>query len=94
MLPRIQMSPWKIHVMIVVSNPAVLQSLAKPHLQGGQALIAQITEAINRVSEMGSKVNLRPPTADDEEGAARAHSFAREATMEGRETDPPLWAQI
>src|ERR1700730_5622602 len=56
--------------------------------------IAQITEAINRVSEMGSKVNLRPPTADDEEGAARAHSLAREATMEGRETDPPPWAQI
>jgi hypothetical protein len=94
MLPRIQMSPWKIHIMIAVSNSAVLQTLAKPHLQGGQALIAEVTETINRLSEMGSRVNLRPPTVEDEEGAARAHSLAREATMEGRETDPPPWAQI
>lgn len=58
MLPCIQMSPWKIHVTIVVSNSAILQLLAKLHLQGRQALIAQVTEAINWVSEMGSKINL------------------------------------
>ena len=60
MLPRIQMSPWKIQVMIVVNNPAVLLSLAKPHLQGGQALIARITEAIGQLSESGAKVSLTP----------------------------------
>ncbi|KAJ5981906.1 hypothetical protein N7451_012006 [Penicillium sp. IBT 35674x] len=54
-LPRIQMSPWKIYITIVVNNPAVLLSLAKPHLQGGQALITLITEAINQLSEMGAK---------------------------------------
>jgi hypothetical protein len=37
---------------------------------------------INRVS--GSRVDLRPPTVDGEEGVIRAHGLAREATMEGR----------
>ncbi|KAJ6103666.1 hypothetical protein N7486_003888 [Penicillium sp. IBT 16267x] len=80
MLPRIQISPWKVQVKIVVDNPAVLLSLAKPHLQGGQALVGQITEAITRLSEMGAKVNLRPPTGIDRENTARAHTLAREAT--------------
>ena len=69
LLPHIQMSPWKIHIMIVVNNPAVLFSLAKPHLQGGQALITFITEGINQLSEMGAKVNLQPPTEDNEHTA-------------------------
>ena len=77
MLPRIQMSPWKVEVTIVVNNPAVLLSLAKPHVQGGQALITQITEATNRLAEMGAKVNLRPPTEADDENTARAHALAR-----------------
>jgi hypothetical protein len=55
MLPRVQMSPWKIHNTIVVSNPVVMLSLAKPHLQGGQALIIKITEAVNYLSESGAK---------------------------------------
>lgn len=42
------MSPWKIYITIIVSNSTILQSLANPHLQGGQVLITQITEAINR----------------------------------------------
>ena len=42
-------------VTIAVNNPAVLLSLAKPHLQGGQGLIIQITEAIDRLWEMGAK---------------------------------------
>jgi hypothetical protein len=41
-LPRIQMSPWKIRIMIVVNKTVVLLSLAKPYLQGVQALITQI----------------------------------------------------
>lgn len=32
MLPYIQISPWKIHIMIVVRNSAALQLLTKPHL--------------------------------------------------------------
>ncbi|KAJ5849263.1 hypothetical protein N7534_007952 [Penicillium rubens] len=80
LLPRIQMSPWKIHITIVVNNPAVLLSLAKPHLQGGQALITLITEEIIQLSEMGAKVNLQPPTEEDNEHTARTHSLAREAT--------------
>ncbi|KAJ5904903.1 uncharacterized protein N7473_001819 [Penicillium subrubescens] len=67
MLHRIQMSPWKVQVTIVVNNSAVLLSLAKPHLQGGQALITQITEGITRLAEMGAKVYLRPPTEADSE---------------------------
>ena len=59
LLPRIQMPPWKIHTTIVLSNRTVLQSLAKPHLQGGQTLITQVTNAITQLSEMGSKINLR-----------------------------------
>mgnify|MGYP006988606076 FL=1 len=60
MLPRIHMSPWKVQVTITVDNASVLMSLAKPHLQGGQVLITQITEAVTRLSEMGAKVQLRP----------------------------------
>lgn len=41
---------------------------------------------------MGSKINLRPPTADDE-AATQAHTLARAATLEGKEPDPPPWAQ-
>lgn len=94
MLPRIQMSPWKIKVTIVISNPAVLPSLAKPHLQGGQALITQITEAINQLGGMGAKVNLRQQTEEDDENTARAHTLAREATAENSNVDPPPWAQV
>jgi hypothetical protein len=94
MLPRIQMSPWKIEITIVVNNPAVLLSLAKPHLQGGQALITQITEATNRLAEMGAKVNLRPPTEAGDENSARACSLAREATTENNQFNPPPWARV
>ena len=93
LLPRIQMSPWKIHITIVVNNPAVLLSLAKPHLQGGQALITLITEEIIQLSEMGAKVNLQPPTEEDNEHTARTHSLAREATVENSEVNPPPWAR-
>lgn len=89
-----QMSPWKMHITIVVNNPTVLLSLAKPHLQGGQALITQITEGINRLTEMGAKVNLQPPTEEDSENTARAHSLAREATTENSEVNPPPWARV
>jgi hypothetical protein len=61
---------------------------------GGQALISQITEAINRVSEIGARINLRPPTVEDDNGATRAHDLAREATMESKTSDHPPWAQI
>lgn len=84
--PPIQMSPWKIHI---VNNPTVLLSLAKPHLQGGQVLITQITEAINQLSEMGSKVNLRPPAEEDNENIARMHSLVRESTVVNSNVDPP-----
>jgi hypothetical protein len=94
MLPRIQMSPWKIRITIVVNNPAVLLSLAKPHLQGGQALVTRITEEINQLSEMGATVNLQPPTEEDNEHTARAHSLARQATVENSEVNPPPWAQV
>ena len=94
MLPRIEMSPWKIRITMVVNNPAVLLSLAKPHLQGGQVLITRITEAINQLVEVGAKVNLQPPTEEDGGNTARAHSLAREATMENREVDRPPWAQV
>ena len=94
MLPRIQMSPWKVQVTIVVNNPAVLRSLAKPHLQGGQALITQITEAITRLTEMGAKVKLRPPTEADNENTGRAHTLAREATRENSEVKTPPWARV
>jgi hypothetical protein len=36
--------PWKIRITIVVNNPVVLLSPANPHLKGGQALIAEITD--------------------------------------------------
>ncbi|KAJ5111625.1 hypothetical protein N7532_002160 [Penicillium argentinense] len=81
-LPRIQMSPYKIQVMIVVSNPAVLLSLAKPHLQGGQALITRITNTIGQLLEMGTKVSLQPPIDEDRENTTRTHTLAREATEE------------
>lgn len=48
--------------------------------QGGQALITEITEAINQLLEMGAKVDLRLPTGEDSENTVRAHSLAREAT--------------
>jgi hypothetical protein len=94
MLPRIQMSPYKIQVMIVVSNPAVLLSLAKPHLQGGQALITRITDAVGQLLEMGAKVSLQPPTDEDRENTTRAHTLACEATEENCEVNPPPWAQV
>ncbi|KAJ5085459.1 hypothetical protein N7532_010230 [Penicillium argentinense] len=84
----------KVEVTIVVNNLAVLLSLAKPHLQGGQALITHITEAINRLSAKGAKVNLRPPTEADGENTARAHTLAREATEENNQVNPPPWAQV
>jgi hypothetical protein len=80
MLPRIQMSPYKIQVMVVVSNPAVLLSLAKPHLQGGQALITRITDVVGQLLDMGAKVNLQPPTDEDRENTTRTYTLAREAT--------------
>lgn len=80
MLPRIQMSPYKIQVMVVVSNPAVLLSLAKSHLQGGQALITRITDVVSQLLDMGAKVSLQPPTDEDRENTTRAHTLAREAT--------------
>ena len=43
---------------------------------------------------MGAKVNLRPPTAEDEEDIVRAHDLAREATMENKEVDRSSWAQV
>jgi hypothetical protein len=94
MLPRIQMSPWKIHVTIVVSNQTVLRSLAKPLLQGGQSLINLITDVITQLREMGAQVSLRPPAEEDLEVAARTHSLAREATTENRVIDPPPWAKV
>ena len=94
MLPRIQMSPWKVQVTLVVNNPAVLLSLARPRHQGGQALITQITEAINRLAEMGAKVNLRPPTEADCENSTRAHTLAREATEVNSNVNFPPWARI
>ena len=92
MLPRIQMSPWKIRITIVVNNPAVLLSLEKSHLQGGQALITQITEAISQLSETGAKVSLKPPTDEDREITTRTHTLAREATEVNSEVNPPSWA--
>lgn len=94
MLPRIQISPWKIQVTVVVNNPTALLSLAKPHLQSGQALLIQITETTNRLAEMGAKVNLRPRTEGDGENIDRAHTLAREATQANSEVDPPPWAQV
>ncbi|CAI7656797.1 unnamed protein product, partial [Penicillium palitans] len=93
LLPHIQMSPWKIHITIVLNNPAVLFSLEKPHLQGGQALIILITEEIIQLSKMGAKVNLQPPTEEDNEHTARTHSLAREATVENSEVNTPPWAR-
>ena len=90
MLPRIQMSPWKVQVTIVVNNAAVLLSLAKPRLQGGQALITQITEALNQLLEMGAKVSLKPPTDEDSENTTRAHTLARKATEVNSEVNPRL----
>jgi hypothetical protein len=87
------MSPWKIHITIVVNNPAVLLSPKKPHLQGGQALITVITEEINQL-EMGAKVNLWPQGEEDKEHTARTHSLAREATVESSEVNAPPWARI
>ena len=94
MLPRIQMSPWKVQVTIVVNNPAILLSLAKPRLQGGQALITQITEALNQLLEMGAKVSLKPPTDEDSENTTRAHTLARKATEVNSEVNPPPWARV
>ncbi|CAP74126.1 Pc34g00010, partial [Penicillium rubens Wisconsin 54-1255] len=93
LLPHIQMSPWTIHITIVLNNPAVLFSLEKPHLQGGQALIILITEEIIQLSKMGAKVNLQPPTEEDNEHTARTHSLAREATVENSEVNTPPWAR-
>jgi hypothetical protein len=87
-LPCIQMSPWKIYMTIVVNKPAVLLSLAKPHLQGGQGLIIQTTEAISQLSEMGVKVSLKPPTDEDREITTRAHTLARKATEVNSEVNP------
>lgn len=84
---------WKIHITILVNKPAVLLSLAKPHLQGGQALITLVTEEIIQLSEMGARVNLQPPTEVDNEHTARRHSLAREATVESSEVNPPPRAQ-
>jgi hypothetical protein len=94
MLPRIQMSPWKVQVTITVDNPSVLMSLAKPHLQGGQVLITQITKAVTRLSEMDAKVQLRPQTDSDGEKTGRAHSLACETTRENSEVNPPPWARV
>ncbi|KAI9036908.1 uncharacterized protein KD926_001223 [Aspergillus affinis] len=88
MLPRIRMSPWKIHVKIVVNNPAVLLSLAQPHLQGGQALVTRITEAISQLLETGVRVSLKPPIAEDHESTTRAHTLARAATEAHNEVNP------
>jgi hypothetical protein len=63
-----------------VSNPAVLLSLAKPHLQGGQALITRITDVVGQLLDMGAKVNLQPPTDEDRENTTRTYTLAREAT--------------
>ncbi|KAJ5215604.1 reverse transcriptase [Penicillium cinerascens] len=94
MLHRIQMSPWKIQTIFVVSNPTVLQSLAKPHLQGGQTLITQVTGAITQLSEMGPRIYLRPAREEPGEGAKKSHNLARDATTESRAPDPPPWAKI
>lgn len=94
MLPRIQMSPYKIQVMVVVSNPAVLLSLAKPHLQGGYALITRITDVVGQLLDMGAKVNLQPPTDEDRENTTRTYTLAREATEESCEVNSPPWAQV
>jgi hypothetical protein len=88
------MSPWKVQVTLVVNNPAVLLSLAKPHLQGGQALITQITETIYRLAEMGAKVSLKPPIAEDCENTTRAHTLARKATEVNNDVNPPPWARV
>ena len=42
---------------------------------------------------MGAKVNLQPPTEEDNEHTARTHSLAREATVENSEVNPPPWAR-
>ncbi|KAJ5215587.1 uncharacterized protein N7498_001994 [Penicillium cinerascens] len=91
---QLGMSPWKVQVTLVVNNPAVLLSLAKPHLQGGQALITQITEAIYRLAEMGAKVSLKPPIAEDCENTTRAHTLARKATEVNSDVSPPPWARV
>ncbi|KAF9882998.1 hypothetical protein FE257_004338, partial [Aspergillus nanangensis] len=88
------MSPLKIHVTIVVNNPAVLLSLAQPHLQGGQALITRITEATSQLLETGVRMSLKPPTADDQESTTRAYALARAATGVHSEVNPPPWAQV
>lgn len=67
MLLRIQISTWKIGVTIVVNNHTVLVPLVRIHLQSGQALIIQITEATSQLSEMGAKVSQKPPTDEDSE---------------------------
>jgi hypothetical protein len=94
MLPRIQMSPWKIRITVVVNNPVGLLSLAKPHLPGGQVLIVEITEAINLLLEIGAKFNLRPPAEEDRENTTRAHRLARKATVENSTVNSPPWAQL
>ncbi|KAJ6137029.1 hypothetical protein N7497_012281 [Penicillium chrysogenum] len=90
---QLGMPPWKIRITIVVNNPVVLLSPANPHLKGGQALIAEITEATNHLLETGAKVNLQPPGEEDSENTARAHSLAREETLENSEVNSPHWAQ-
>ncbi|KAI2669422.1 hypothetical protein LCP963914a_9931 [Penicillium roqueforti] len=93
-LPRIPISPWKLNVTAVVNHPAVLLSLAKPHLQSGQALIVQITETIRQLMEAGVKVSLKPPTDKDQEITTRTHALARKATEVNSEVLAPSWARV
>ncbi|KAJ5963226.1 uncharacterized protein N7479_003102 [Penicillium vulpinum] len=43
---------------------------------------------------MGSNINLRVPVDEGEEITAQAHSLARDATMENKESDPPSWSKV
>jgi hypothetical protein len=83
------MPPWEIQVKIVANKPAVLLSLAKPHLQGGQALIIRITGAISQLLEMGAKVSLKPSTDEDHNNTTQVHTLTCKATEKNSEVNPP-----
>lgn len=71
---------------------------AKAHRSPCQALTtctrSTATEATNQLLETSAKVNLRPPTEEYNENTTRAHSLAREATVENSEVNSPPWAQV
>lgn len=72
----------------MVNNPAILLLLTKPHLQGRQALITYIIEAISQLLEIGAKVSLQPLMEEDYEGLTQVYSLACEATEEDSKISP------